>query len=87
MKHMGIRALKQNASAVVTRVAAGEIVTVTDRGRPVAQLVPISVGVLDGLIASGRARAARRKFASLRAPPRGNRLSAVLAKLREAERY
>ncbi|NOX31973.1 MAG: type II toxin-antitoxin system prevent-host-death family antitoxin, partial [Actinobacteria bacterium] len=37
MKHtseVGIRALKQNASAVVAEAAAGETVTITDRGRP-----------------------------------------------------
>ena len=40
MKHMsevGIRALKQNASAVVAEAASGETVTITDRGRPVAR--------------------------------------------------
>ena len=44
MKHMadvGIRALKQNASAVVAEAAAGATVTITDRGRPVAQLTPL----------------------------------------------
>lgn len=38
---VGIRALKQNASAVVARVAAGETLTITDRGRPVARIVPL----------------------------------------------
>ena len=38
---IGIRALKQNASAVVARVAAGETLTITDRGRPVARIVPL----------------------------------------------
>lgn len=36
--------LKQNASQVVARAAAGEVVTVTDRRRPVAQLVPVPGG-------------------------------------------
>lgn len=38
---MGIRDLKQNASAVVKRVKAGEAITITERGVPVAKLVPI----------------------------------------------
>lgn len=38
---VGIRELKQNASAVVARVAAGETLIVTDRRRPVARLVPL----------------------------------------------
>ncbi len=37
---VGIRALQQHASAVVARVAAGERIVVTDRGRPAALLVP-----------------------------------------------
>lgn len=41
MSSVGIRDLKQNASAVVARAAAGEIIAVTDRGRPVAQLTPL----------------------------------------------
>ena len=38
---VGIRELKQNASAVVARAAAGEALIVTDRGRPVARLLPL----------------------------------------------
>ena len=38
---VGIRVLKQNASAVVARAAAGESLTITDRGRPVARLLPL----------------------------------------------
>ena len=41
MSEVGIRALKQNASAVVAEAAAGETVTITDRGRPVAQMAAI----------------------------------------------
>ncbi|MFN2486319.1 MAG: type II toxin-antitoxin system Phd/YefM family antitoxin [Acidimicrobiia bacterium] len=37
MSVVGIRALKQNASAVVAEAASGELVTITDRGRPVAR--------------------------------------------------
>jgi len=39
---IGIRALKQNASAVVARAAAGETLLITDRGRPVARLLPLA---------------------------------------------
>ncbi len=38
---VGIRELRDNASAVTRRVAAGEIVEVTDRGRAVARIVPV----------------------------------------------
>ncbi|MGA9774771.1 MAG: type II toxin-antitoxin system prevent-host-death family antitoxin [Candidatus Dormiibacterota bacterium] len=39
---VGIRALKQNASEVVRRAAAGEEVEITDRGRPVARILPLA---------------------------------------------
>ncbi len=37
---MGIRELRQNLSRHLRRVAAGEQLVVTERGRPVAVLVP-----------------------------------------------
>lgn len=91
MSQVGVRALKQNASAVVAEAAAGAEVTITDRGRPVAQLVPLPASRLDELLASGRARPAKRSLASLRPPARrmGGRtaLSSILAEQRSAERY
>jgi len=56
MNRVGIRELRQNASAVIRRVAGGETLEVTDRGRPVARIVPLRpAGVIDQLIAEGRA--------------------------------
>lgn len=74
MKHMaevGIRALKQNASAVVARAAGGEEIVVTDRGRPVAKLGPLTGSRLAAMITSGAARPARRRVTSLPAPRPG----------------
>ncbi|MDP3983921.1 MAG: type II toxin-antitoxin system prevent-host-death family antitoxin [Acidimicrobiia bacterium] len=62
MSKVGIRALKQNASAVVAKAAAGEMVTITDRGRPAAQMGPVSSTRLQDLIAAHRARPAHRSF-------------------------
>lgn len=53
MTSVGIRALKQNASAVVARVAAGESIEITDRGRPVAQIVPLRSDPYQDLIDRG----------------------------------
>ena len=50
MGTVGIRALKQNASAVVAEAAAGDIVTITDRGRPVAMLVPYKQSRIQAMI-------------------------------------
>jgi prevent-host-death family protein len=68
MVMIGVRALKQNASAVVARAAQGEVVTITDRGRPVAQLVPLRAGRLAQLAAAGLARPPRRSFRELPDP-------------------
>lgn len=89
MKHMtevGIRALKQNASAVVSDAAAGETVTITDRGRPVAQLTPIPASPLRRLVDAGRARPPRRDIRELPEPEPGPDLSAELAAMRDVER-
>ena len=91
MRTAGIRELKQNASEVVAAAASGEIVTITDRGRPVARLVPIPSQSLTGLIDAGRARPPRRRLADLGAPPRrrkGKRaLAEVLEEMRADERW
>ncbi len=65
---VGIRELKQNASKVVARAAAGETVTITDRGRPVAQLTPLPTSRLDQLIAAGLATPATRDMRELPPP-------------------
>lgn len=87
MGEVGIRGLKQNASAVVARAAAGEAVTITDRGRPVAQLTAIPASRLQRLIESGHARPARRDISKLPAPEPGPELSKELAAMRDGERY
>ena len=40
MKSAGIREARQNLSALLAEVAKGREVVITDRGRPVARLVP-----------------------------------------------
>lgn len=91
MKTVGVRALKQNASAVVAEAVAGEVITITDRGRPVAQLVPVATSRVEALVAAGRARAAKQSLADLPAPakrrPGHPTLSAVLAEQRVDGRY
>jgi prevent-host-death family protein len=41
MERIGVRELRQHASRYLARVAGGESIEVTDRGRPVAMLVPL----------------------------------------------
>lgn len=85
MERVGVRALQQNAAAVVARAAAGEIVEITDRGRPVAQLTPLPTGTLNGLIAAGLARAGRREL-STEPPLRAHRSRRSLGELLSAAR-
>jgi prevent-host-death family protein len=90
MRSVGVRELKQNASAVIAEVAAGETVIVTDRRRPVAQLVPITSDWLATRIAVGIVRPRKRSLASLGAaikPARGSAsLSSILGEMRDDER-
>lgn len=87
MNRVGIRELKQNASAVVAEAAAGATITITDRGRPVARLTAIAATPLERLLDSGRARPALRDLRELQAPTKGPALSDELARMRAAERY
>jgi prevent-host-death family protein len=53
---IGIRELRQNASVWVAKAKAGMTIQITDRGRPVARLVPITAAERsrDQLIAEGQ---------------------------------
>ena len=91
MIRIGIRELRQNASGWLRRVAAGESFQVTDRGRPVALLVPVPPAEgLDALVETGRARPGSGRIGDLGPPlpPRPGALtpSEVLERLRADER-
>jgi prevent-host-death family protein len=91
MDRIGVRELRQNASRYLERVSAGETIEVTDRGRPIARLVPSEAGsARDRLAAAGRLRRRAGSVAELGPPlpPRkGKPLpSELLARMRETER-
>lgn len=76
-----MRELRQKASEVLRRVALGASITVTDRGRPVARLVPLArrAGVAD-LIAADEVWLPRRRLRDAAAPlPPPTRLDAASA--------
>jgi prevent-host-death family protein len=58
MDRIGVRELRQHASRYLARVAGGETLEVTDRGRPVALLVPTHADPWQDLLASGQVVAA-----------------------------
>jgi prevent-host-death family protein len=94
MNSVGVRELRQNASAILRRVEAGEILEVTDRGRPVARLVPVKpLSPFEQMVAAGRVRRATttleesmRKHPLVPQPPGMPSLSEILAEMREDER-
>jgi len=60
MKQVGVAELKDQLSTHLRAVEAGETVEVTDRGRPIARIVPTHHA------RAGRIRPAKRPFASVR---------------------
>jgi len=56
---VGVRELRQNLSVYLRRVQRGERLTVTEHGKPVAELIPkvTTMTVLEELVASGLATA------------------------------
>ena len=88
MGSVGIRALKQNASAVVARASAGERVIITDNGTPVAQILPLGSDRLADLETAGLLRRATATMREIGPPPaRGRRrpLGDVLAGMRDED--
>ena len=84
---VGVRELRQNLSVYLRRVAAGEALEVTERGRAVAVLAPLGAdaGIMERLVAAGRATRARGDLLEL-GPPRGRvsrRATVALNALRE----
>ncbi len=57
MEQIAIRELNQQTARVIERVKRGQVVEITDRGRPVARLVPATPAPepLERLVTEGRA--------------------------------
>ena len=53
MDRIPIRSLNQDTAGVLARVAQGETVEITNRGRLVARIVPVGVDPLDELVNTG----------------------------------
>jgi prevent-host-death family protein len=91
MTSVGIRELRQRASELLRLVEQGEIVEITDRGRPVARLTPLPSGTpLEQMRAAGEIEPASAGLDDLPAPlvlaDDVESPSAVLARLRRDER-
>jgi len=91
MATIGIRELRQNASAYLRRVQAGETLRVADRGRPVALLTPLEpASGLRRLESESRLTRSAGNLLALGPPEparsKAPRPSRVLAKARRNER-
>jgi len=88
MDRIGVRELRQNASRYLERVVRGESLEITDRGRPVARLVPLGRDGWTDLVSSGRVIPAEDEGDIAEEPPgdHGVDASAALAALRADER-
>ncbi len=90
MGSVGVRELRQHASALLRRVSAGESIIVTDRGRPVARLSPLVGSDAADLRGAGLVREPLRRMRDAPAPVAvgGGHLTAseALAIARDAER-
>jgi prevent-host-death family protein len=64
---VGIRALRDELSRYLSEVKRGHTITVTERGRPIARIVPITeLSLLERLQADGRVSPARRRTRAVR---------------------
>jgi len=82
MERIGVRELRRDASAILRRVAAGETVEVTDRGRPVAVIVRSMPPGLDRLEREGLVYRAQGDLLALRpvkVPERARSASAAVS--------
>ncbi len=80
--------MRQHASVYLSRVADGESIEVTDRGRPVAMLVPVKDDPWQALMASGRVTPPTEEGDLLYEGPKdyGVDASGQLAAMRDQER-
>lgn len=88
METIGVRELRQHASRWLARVAAGESFIVTDRGRPIATLIPPQQHPWDDLKAAGSVLPATKRLLDIEPLPRadGPSLSDALAADRADDR-
>lgn len=66
MMRIGVRELRQYTTRYLERAQAGEIIEITNHGRPVARLMPIDTDPhWEELIAAGEIHQAQRSHAEL----------------------
>ena len=92
LERIGVPELNQNTSQVLARVSGGETIEITDRGHPVARLLPVAdeTSTLARLVASGRAVASTGPGPVLLPPRLGDPavdVASELSAMRDEERW
>jgi prevent-host-death family protein len=90
MEQVPIRELNQDTAGVLARVEHGESLEITNRGKPIARIIPVSApSELDDLIAAGRVTPATNRgpftMPAIKAPP-GSDAGELIRQLRDEER-
>ncbi|OLF10988.1 prevent-host-death family protein [Actinophytocola xinjiangensis] len=91
MEQVPIRELNQDTAGVLARVEAGESLEITNRGKPIARLVPAGVpDEVSDLVAAGRMIPASHRgpfvMPTLKAPV-GADAGELISRLRDEERF
>jgi prevent-host-death family protein len=85
-----IRVLNQNTAEVLARVERGETVEVTNRGRPIARIVPVANDALADLVVAGTVMPATVTGPvpmPITPAVQGSEAGALLSDLRDEERW
>ena len=85
---VGVREIRQNLSVYLDRVRRGEVLTVTEHGRPVAILRPVEAtdSPVSAIVAAGRAQPATRRVVDLPKPKRQTGARSLSRILRDLNR-
>lgn len=86
MRTVNLEELQRDARAIIAEVMGGDIVSITQGGRAVAQLVPIKLEQSAGFLRAGQARPPRRRLSDLGNPPRRRRGVQSLSEVLEQQR-
>jgi prevent-host-death family protein len=87
MTFVGLRELRQRTKQIVERAGAGELIVVTDQGRPVAQLTQISASPYQRMLLAGEVKRATGDRTAAPMPAEGSALTPVLEAMRQEERW
>jgi prevent-host-death family protein len=90
VEQLPIRALNQDTAGVLARVEQGETIEITNRGHPIARIVPITPDSMSDLVASGVVLPATLSglipMPSIPAEP-GSEAGELLSAMRDDERW